>query len=167
MTTIKPLRRRVAAVSAPVLLALSLTACGGGSDAAGAPDDASVDDFCAAQTDVPDNVDENDNAAILDAAKDNAKALADVGTPTDFSADARAGFEAYIDFIDGAEESDVESNDDLEATFGDDADKVTAYFTEAATACTPDTGDLGGDLEGQPDDLQSELPTDLPTDLPS
>lgn len=155
LPTRTPLARRAAAVSAPLLLALSLTACGGGEDAAGAPDDASVEDFCSVLLDLDADIDVNDNGAILEAAQKNADDLAEVGTPADFSADAREGFEIYIDFVAQADEDDIESEDSMEETFGDDADKVNAYFTEGGTVCAGDLGDLG-DLEAPEGELPSE-----------
>lgn len=149
--------RRVAAVSAPLLLALSLSACGG-SDASSAPDDASSDDFCKIFLDQSGDAAAEDAGAQLDEARDLADQLSEVGTPAEFSAEAREGFELFIDFIADLDEKDVEGfNDatDPSEIFGDDADKVTTFTTEAAEACVPDMPDMP--------DLEGELPSDSPS----
>ena len=128
--------KRVAAVTAPLLLALSLTACGGG--ASGAPDDASKEDFCEAFTSTPEGGDSDDVDANIDAAHDYGDKLADVGTPSDIDGDARDGFEAYVDAIKDLDKDDIDEFEDAENAddvFGDDGDKVTAFITEASTLC--------------------------------
>jgi hypothetical protein len=158
MTTLLPARRRVAAVSAPLFLALSLTACGGGgSEAEGAPEDASSEDFCAAFQDIGEDFDSDDTGQAVDAANEYGANLAEVGTPSDFSEDARTGFETYVGFLEEVDEGDVEeleSSESAEDVFGDDAEAVTAFLTEAATVCAPELGDLEGELG----ELESELP---------
>ena len=150
MTTITPLRRRAAAVSAPLLLALSLTACGGGgSDAGGAPDDASSEDFCAAFSDFPADFDSDDTGAAVGAANEYGDNLVEVGTPADFSDEARNGFEIYVGFLQDVNEDDVKELEDSESPediFGDDGADVTAFIDDAATACAGELGDLGGEL---------------------
>ncbi len=181
MTTIKPLRRRVAAVSAPLLLALSLTACGGGSDASGAPDDASSEDFCAIFLDQSDDLGNSDDSGKqLEAAQDLADSLTEVGTPADFSDEAREGFELFVEAIDDLDEGDIEdfadSEDASDIFDEDDAAKVEAFTTAAVQSCIGGLSDeLGDDLGGTGDggsedpfgDLESELPDLEPSDLPS
>lgn len=155
MTTLK---RRAAAVSAPLLLAVTLTACGGG--ASDAPDDASVEDFCEVFLDQGDaDVDPEDNGALLDAIQEQADKLADVGTPADFDDEAREGFEIFIDVVGDFDEGDIEdldSADPGDIVSEDDADKVTAFFTAGGTACTPELGDLEDELG----DLEDQLPSE-------
>lgn len=155
MTTLK---RRAADVSAPLLLALSLTACGG-SDASSAPDDASSEEFCKVFFDQNTDIDPEDPDAQLKAAQEVADKLSEVGTPADFSDEAREGFEVLIDFIGELNADDIEeftsAADPSEVLNEDDAAKVTAFTTEAAQACV---GDLG-DLEGQLGDVPSDFPS--------
>lgn len=155
MTTLK---RRAAAVSAPLLLAVTLTACGGG--ASDAPDDASVEDFCEVFLDQGDaDVDPEDNGALLDAIQEQADKLADVGTPADFDDEAREGFEIFIDVVSDFDEGDIEdldSADPGDIVSEDDAEKVTAFFTAGGTACTPELGDLEDELG----DLEDQLPSE-------
>ncbi len=165
MTTLTPIRRRAAALSAPLLLALSLTACGG-SDAASAPDDASNEDFCAVFLSASGDAAADDAGAQLDEARQLADELSEVGTPAEFSEEAREGFEVFIDFIADLDEGDIDDfNDasDPSDIFGaDEADKVAAFTTAAAQACVPEMGDLG-ELEGDLGDLETELPSDFPS----
>ena len=162
MTTLKPLRRRAAAVSAPLLLALSLTACGG-SDAESAPDDASAEDFCSVFLDQSGDAAADDAQAQVEEAQKLADNLAEVGTPTEFSAEAREGFEVFLDFVGSLDEGDVNDFNDAEDPsdiFGaDDAEKVAAFTTEAASACIPEMGDLEDELGN----LEDQLPSDSPS----
>ena len=160
MTTLKPIRRRAAAVSAPLLLALSLTACGG-DDASGAPEDASSEEFCKVFLDQETDIDSDDADAQLEAAQSVADKLSEVGTPADFTDEEREGFELLIEFINDLDANDVEeftnADDPSEVLDEDDAAKVTAFTAASAEACI---GDLGGDLEDQ---LGDELPSDFPS----
>src|SRR3546814_9804235 len=107
------IKRPAAAAGAAVLLAFSLTACGGG-----APTDASVKDFCAAVNDESAYEDldfENpDPEAFLDAIKKQAEKLEEIGTPEDIPDDAREGFEISPDQVDelNADDLDFESEED-------------------------------------------------------
>ena len=149
-----PLKRRAAAMVAPVLLAVSLSACGGGPDAAGAPDDASTEEFCALFEDDA----ELDSA---DQASDFAEKMAEVGTPAEITGEAREGFETTVEFLGDVSDDDIKKFDEaddpsaLDDIFGgeDEAQKVVAFLTEQATVCNPEL----------------ELPDveDLPTELPS
>ncbi len=164
-----PLRRRVAAVSTPVLLALALTGCGG-SDAAGAPDDASVEEFCAAFTDLATGMLTESDSEAVEAANAYGEGLAEVGTPSDFSDEAREGYVLYVDFLTGIEDGDVEEleeAEDPEEVFGDDAEKVTTFSTEATTACAGELGDLESELQDQMDEQLEDLEDQLPSDSPS
>ena len=163
MTTLK---RRAAAISAPLLLAVTLTACGGG--ASGAPDDASVEDFCDVfLDDSGSDIDPEDNGALLDAIQEQADRLADVGTPEDFDEEAREGFEVFVDVVSDFDEGDIEdldSADPGDIVSEEDADKVTAFtasdfgrtLSSGGEACTPELDDLEDELG----DLEDQLPSE-------
>ena len=170
----------LAAAGAAVLLALSLTACGG-SDAG--PKDASVKDFCKV---VDGDVDsaaflkayqDKDWNKVADLVKKQSEKAAKVGTPKDIPADAREGFEITIDAAKDVNGDDIKKafedgqNGD---TFGnkiskDDEKKVKAFGEYQAKTCSSSgPTDLPSDLpSGLPTDLPSGLPTDLPSDLAS
>lgn len=129
MTRIK---RPAAAVGAAVLLAFSLTACGG------APTDASKDDFCKVALDQPgDDVD-----AIHNWADD----LEEVGTPEDIPDDARDGFETLIDVAKDINEDDLKEDSNFEDEFSDEEqDNFAAYGEYLTKTCIGD--DLPTDFE--------------------
>ncbi len=142
-----PLKRRVAAVGAPLLLAVSLTACGGGGSSA--PDDTSKADFCKAYNDegVLDGLDPEakpeDQAKDLTAAlKDYYKNLEDVGTPKDIPDDAREGFEIAVNAIDDIDEDKIQKAiedqdaDALDSEISkDDQDKAQKFDDWASDYC--------------------------------
>jgi hypothetical protein len=175
-----PMKRPLATAGATVLLALSLTACGGG-----APSDASVEDFCDTAADTLSNefltaYQEKDYDKIADLLKKTAERAADVGTPDDIPDDAREGFELQLEAYEELDAGDVEKGFEAETgkepfagEFSDDElKKVQAFSTYQAETCSdvsapegdlPDTEDLPG-TEDLPD--SSDLPTDgLPTDM--
>jgi hypothetical protein len=134
MTRIK---RPAAAVGAAVLLAFSLTACGG------SPDDASTDDFC---KDVGKAFDQDfasePSEDQFDDFKDDVASLGDTGTPKDIPDDARKGFEVFVDAVDGLDYDDVKDADEDE-TFGiseDDEKDFDAFFTYATDQCADELG---------------------------
>ncbi len=94
--------RRLAAGGVLVLVSV-LTACsddGGGQDAADAPDDASMEDFCEAFNGLVEDVlaeASTDPSAMVRAVKDWAADIAEVGTPADMPDDARHGFELFVE----------------------------------------------------------------------
>lgn len=170
-------KRRLAALSAPVLLAFSLTACGGG--ASGAPTDASKDDFCNVfsgdfDTDAfdPEASPEDQAKALKEILDEQVSDYQDVGTPEDIPDDAREGFEISVDAAGDVSEDDIqdafENPDGDFSDLGvseDDQDKVAAFNSWAIEYCG--AGDLGDidlpDLSDAPD--LSDIPelTDLPT----
>jgi hypothetical protein len=80
-----------------VLVATSLSGCGGGSGAPGAS--ASTADFCDAYNSLYTafaSADPNDDASAIKALKDWAKRMQDVGTPDGIPADAGRGLELII-----------------------------------------------------------------------
>jgi len=139
MTRIK---RPAAAAGAAVLLAFSLSACGG------APTDASKDDFCEALNDesVFEDADASDVGAYIDALKEQGENLEEVGTPDDISDDGREGFEIYIDAVKDLDADDFESLDDLDSIEDDysdeENDQVDAFFEYGSDNCTPDVPDV-------------------------
>lgn len=144
-----PIKRRVAAVTAPLLLALSLTACGGGSSgASGAPEDASKDGFCEAYDYAPDfpddinSVSEDEQVkAISDGLAEIKQKLNDVGTPEDIPAEAREGFELSLDAANDVSDDDIrkalsDDTDPFEETFDDtEQKKVDAFDKWASDYC--------------------------------
>ncbi len=121
------LKRRIACAGAPVLLALSLTACGSDSSdsseaapdaevtgAAAAPADASKDDFCEAYTFEPDfpddpaSLSEDEQVSLVsDTLQQIQDKLASVGTPSDIPDDARAGYELSVDAVGSLNEDEI------------------------------------------------------------
>ncbi|GAA5140749.1 hypothetical protein GCM10023340_01380 [Nocardioides marinquilinus] len=165
--------RPLAAAAATALLTLSLAACGGddgdgggdgggggGVDAADAPTDADQDEFCSL-------LDSQEEITTVDQARDLAEKLADIGTPADLSAEARDGYEAFVEFLGdvdedklaeleaaedaetgGGETPDLQAGvDQLAELFGDDGQKVVAFLFEAGFSCVdledPDLGSSG------------------------
>lgn len=127
-----------------VLIAGTTAGCGGGDkkEAGGAPTDASESAFCdtftAFTTDMADSSADK-TADQIKTAKAAVDKLAAVGTPKGISADARGGFEIFVDTIkgidDNASEEDLQNMDSkLSAT---DTKKVTAFTTYYASTCAP------------------------------
>jgi len=141
------IKRCAVAGTTAVLLAFSLTACGGddASDASDAPDDASVEDFCEAFNE-DDGLDEDASAEEqVDAAKEQADKVIEAGTPEDMTDDEREGFEIFVDAIKDLDEDaikDFEGAEDENAyreALGVDEDefeKVTAFLTYSSEACS-------------------------------
>lgn len=143
MTTKTLTSRRLAALAAPALLALSLTACGGGGSSA--PEDASQEEFCSAYNsdEEPEDFDPeasaDEQAKALKESFDKATdKLKDVGTPEDIPDDARDGFEVFIDTISDLSEDDIkeaiesEDFDSLESKVDEDDQKKAEAFTDWA-----------------------------------
>lgn len=139
---------RVAALAAPAVLLVSLTACGG-DDGSDAPESASKEDFCEAYDAEPDleGIDpsaspEEQADAIVTAIQDATDRLAEVGTPEDIPDDAREGFEVVIEVANNLdkdeaqkaiEEQDSEYFDNLVS--GDDKEKSDALDEWASDYC--------------------------------
>lgn len=175
MTSIK---RPVAAAGAAVLLALSLTACGGG-----APADASKEDYCKAVGDAGSEefgkaITDKDYDKAVDLIKESAEKIEEVGTPEDISDEEREGFEIQLDAVKGLSGDDLkeafeaeEGEDPFEADLSkDEKEKVEAYNKYETETCSEDSSDEGSDDGAGSDpgaDLPSDVPTDLPTDIPT
>jgi hypothetical protein len=151
MTTKTLTFRRLAALTAPALLALSLTACGGGGG--GAPDDASKDEFCSSYLSIgtetggdidPDASPEDQAKAYKDSLKKVTDKLTDVGTPQDIPDDARDGFEVMVNAVDDLDEGDIqkaiedEDFSSLESGVSDEEEKKAKAFSDwAGDYCPP------------------------------
>jgi hypothetical protein len=137
-----PVKRIVGAGSAAVLLAFSLTACGG------APTDASKEDFCDAFSsaedifaDIDPEAEAKDQAGdVTDAYKEFADKLEEVGTPDGISDDAREGFEVFVEELGELDEDDVEKfledpSKDIAEVSKDDEKKVDEFTEYAGKEC--------------------------------
>lgn len=137
-----PVKRIVGAGSAAVLLAFSLTACGG------APTDASKEDFCDAFNsaekifaDIDPEAEAKDQAGdVTDAYKEFADKLEEVGTPDGISDDAREGFEIFVEELGDLDEDDVEKfledpEKDIAEVSKDDEKKVNEFTEYAGKEC--------------------------------
>ena len=111
---------RMSLLAAPLLVAGLLAGCGedgaGGADAADAPSDASVEEFCQPFVDMLQEVsaqgeDLSDEDAVR-LAKETADKLRETGTPTDMPEDARRGFELVVEKL--AELPDDATKDEVE-----------------------------------------------------
>lgn len=175
-----PIKRPMAAAGAAVLLALSLSACGGG-----APTDASKDDYCEAvqgtsgDEEFSKALEDKDWDKIADLYKDAADDVEEVGTPDDISDEEREGFEIQLDAIKSVNGDDIEKafnsegEDPFEDEFSDDEkDKVKAYQKYESETCADSGSDSGVDTPSiDPSDVPSIDPSDVPSidpsDLPS
>ena len=141
-----PLKRYVGAASAAVLLAFSLTACGG------APTDDSTKDFCDAfdsATDIFADIDPEGDPAdqagkVTDGYKEFADKLEETGTPENISDDAREGFEIFVEELGDLDEDDVKKyledpSEDIAEVSKDDEKKVNEFTDYAEKECgTPE-----------------------------
>lgn len=138
-----PIKRPIAAAGAAVLLALSLSACGGG-----APTDASKEDFCEVTQNESGGeeafkaISEEDWDKAADLIKEQADEVEEVGTPEDIPDDAREGFEIQLDAAKSLDGDDIEKafkdeEDPFEADLSDDEkDKVEAYSEYENETCS-------------------------------
>ena len=142
MTRIK---RPAATAGAAVLLALSLSACGGG-----APADASEDEFCDAWNGVfASFTSEAPTEEEFDEFKDKVDELNEVGTPEDISDEQRDGFEVLVDVYQELEFSDIEElqgADSIPGVSAEEEDQATDFLTYASETCT----EIPDDLEETP-----------------
>ena len=133
-----PIKRSIGAVGAAVLLAATLSACGG------APTDASVEDYCDAFIDSPKDLQSDDAGKQADAAGEWADDLNEVGTPEDIDGEAREGFEIFVKFLEDVNEDDIkdleDAEDPSEVFDGDDADKVEEFTKKTGEVCADQFG---------------------------
>ncbi|GAA5140744.1 hypothetical protein GCM10023340_01370 [Nocardioides marinquilinus] len=148
------LPRRLAALGAPAVLLVSLTACGGG-PGGDAPEDASVEEFCTAYA-------KSVNLANGEDIKNWAEDMADVGTPEDLSDEQRKGFEVLVDTAaDVDEDADLSDLEDEEVS-GDDKDAVESLTTYVTGNCSDQISEaLGVEAPDLPDPAAPDL-SDLP-----
>lgn len=145
------IKRPLIATGAAVIMGLSLSACGGD-----APTDASEEEFCDVAMDQSwyEDLGEDDYEGFVDAAKDYAERLEEVGTPEGIPDDAREGFEISVDTAKDLDAGEIEDavkeaqeaaeageeapEDPLEAELSDEeADNLEAFNTYAAETCNP------------------------------
>lgn len=163
--------RKVAVALAGATLAIgTLAGCGDdGSDASSAPDNASEEDFCEAFgsffTDILGQAMQGDPSDAVEAIKDWAEEMQDVGLPSDAPEEVRDGFEVFVaaaqDLPDDASLEDLQAlGDDLSEADQEAGDAFGDWAAEKCPDAVPGMSDL-------PSDLPTDLPTDLSTELPS
>ena len=131
-----PHRLAIAAAAAAALLA----GCGGGAD--GAPEDASIEDFCAAKDWlVVEGMERHAGGplpaddALAELTHDWGRELARVGTPDNISPEARAGFEKLVERLEGMDAGDV-GDRSLNWDAGDwENDEETSFARYVANTC--------------------------------
>ena len=127
-------------------LALALTAVTGCSDdsedgAAGAPTDASVEDFCGNFTNFAEELGEAgadaDTATVIKAIKGVADDMVATGTPEDIPDDAREGWEVSMDAIEGIDDDATEEEfQNLDEDFSEsDQEKADAFDDYLSETC--------------------------------
>lgn len=168
-TTTTPAR-----IAALLLLATTLTACGG-DGASGAPKDASRAEFCdayATQIESLARIDpERDADRAVAGLQDWAEQGRDVGTPEDMPAAARRGFETIVEEISDldpdATARDLERlGDDL----GREAERDLTAFGEYAVSTCPEAverlmGEMSDRLEGEMSDQLGRLEDQMGEEL--
>jgi hypothetical protein len=119
------MRRLLAAVGL-VLVAGTMTACGG------PPDDASKKDFCKAIEAAP-----TDDKPSQDDVDEWVDELKDTGTPGDIADDERNGFEVLVDALDDADVDDLDDGSSLEDVVKDSEDRkdVEKFFAYYGKTC--------------------------------
>lgn len=131
-------KRPAAAVGAAVLLAFSLTACGGGG-ASDAPTDASKDEFCKSFEDAFAVIGEGEPTEDeFDKLQDELDELVEVGTPEEIDGDAREGYEIFVDAVQDLDYDDVKDagdSDDIPGVDADDEKKVEEFFASYGEQC--------------------------------
>lgn len=136
-----PMKRPLAAAGAAVLLALSLSACGGG-----APTDASEEEFCKNSLDVTASEDllaalnDKDWDKAADEIHELAEKAEDIGTPEGMPDDAREGFELQLDqakdvSADDLEEAFEKQENPFEEDEEENKDKYAAYNEYVSETC--------------------------------
>lgn len=135
-----------------VLIAGGAVGCGDDGGGGGGDDAPAAKDFCGALKDFRDDFADADPTkdlkGYIQTLKDAADTLEDVGTPEDMPADARDGFDFYVEKIKGLDENST--LDDL-AGIGDVSDedqkKLDALDDYVSKACP--------ELDGEPDGSES------------
>jgi hypothetical protein len=128
------IQMRLMRFAATVACTALLAGCGGAG--ADAPRDASIDDFCATKEwfvaegldrfrggDFPPSAD-----ALAELAQDWAREFARVGTPENMSADARVGFEKFLDRLHDIDGGEVPSGNWEDGDWENEEEKRFAQF---------------------------------------
>ena len=150
---------------------------GGGDKRSSRSDDASVAEFCEAYSSIAsrmlDGIDlaaspEEQSAHAVEALRDWAAALDEIGAPDAMPDEARDGLEVVVETASELEPGDLQDLSDLESLQEDfsDAEQSAVQALEDYTTehCNASIDDLP---TGLPSDLPTGLPSDLPTTLPS
>jgi hypothetical protein len=118
--------RRLLAAAGLVLVAGTMTSCGG------APDDASKEDFCKSFESAP--TEAKPSQDDVDKWVDK---LNDTGTPKGISDDERNGFEVFVDALDNADVDDLDEDSKFEDVVKDKGDRkdVEAFFAYYGKTC--------------------------------
>jgi hypothetical protein len=161
--------RAAVTIAGMALVCAGLTGCGGsdGGGSSSAPDDASKAAFNGFSEKVLAKAADADSAGMIQALKEWAGDIEDVGIPSEMPDDARHGFEL---FVSAAKDIDDDATLDDLRNIGDDLSAADQKDGQAFSDWTTDNCPL--DIPGLPDasDLPSDLPTDLsdlPSDLPT
>jgi hypothetical protein len=133
--------RPAAAAGAAAVLALSLTACGGGAGS-DAPTDASTDDFCGAYQGFAEAMGGSGGEDISEDAwnsvQDAIDEMAEVGTPEDISDEQRQGFEVFVNEISDLSYDDVKdasAEDEIVEVSEEDDAAVDEFGSYAGETC--------------------------------
>jgi hypothetical protein len=118
--------RRLLSAAGLVLVAGTLTACGG------PPDDASKSDFCKSIAAAP-----SEDKPSQDDVDEWVDELKDTGTPKDIDDDERNGYEVLVDALDDADVDDLGDDSGFEDLVddGDDRKDVEKFLDYYAEAC--------------------------------
>lgn len=173
-----PIKRPLASAGAAALLALSLSACGGG-----APTDASVEDYCKVTQDEAGGeeffkaIEDKDWDKVEELVKEQTDEVEEVGTPDDIPDDAREGFEIQLDTIKGLNADDFEEafnensdEDPFEKDLSDDEKKKVDAYTEYESETCDDSGEESDGTDpgvSEPTDSATDIPSIDPSDIPS
>lgn len=135
--------RRLGAAAGLAIAAATFTACGS-QDAGGAPEDASVGDFCDAYVSNP-AFSGSEQEPTQEEVDEFVDRLLDTGTPEDMSDSERTGFEAVVDIMRGLDVDDSEEDTArmLEEQFEDSEKDVEAFIGYAGEKCADEIMDAG------------------------
>ncbi len=142
-----------------VLVGGTALGCSGGGGGAGAPTDASEEDYCAGYQSLFDDMStmaDATDAEIIAQIKDWAATMEETGTPEDMPEDARAGFETTMTLINDLD--DDAQQEDFEKIDEDLSEDETAQVDEFDTYTTDTCGSPMDNLE------VPEIPTETPSD---
>ncbi|HJQ05544.1 MAG TPA: hypothetical protein VJ872_08880 [Nocardioides sp.] len=129
------LKRSALALGAAALMTASLTGCGG---SGGAPAGASKDAFCGAWGSVKAANDEGSSRAAFTAIQAAVAQLKDVGTPSDITTDAKAGYDVLVDAVLKATWKDVKGANGagaFAASSPADRPKLAAFVSWVGQEC--------------------------------